>query len=322
MRFSIQNFVREMLRQEPETRFTARQIAEWIIENFPEAVEDKRQRSRARKTPLDTNHAMLQQIIAEIGAQRPNLEAKFSNLRTTEGRPRKYFWTTKSIEAEASDVAEIDTVISSSVLALRDETSRFSEHDLYPILSEYLFNELGIHSKRVDERKSRNLRGKGGNKWLFPDLVGMEDLSKNWSRETLETAREYQNKRSKLWSFEVKLIVNTSNVREVYFQAVSNSSWANVGYLVASEIQGSRALRELQVLSNSHGIGVIKLDPENVTESQILIPANERPDVDWDSANRLIEENKDFVEFIRLVRQFYQTGDPRPKDWDYHSITS
>ncbi|MCR4081861.1 hypothetical protein [Providencia stuartii] len=36
-----------------------------------------------------------------------------------------------------------------------------------------------------------------------------------------------------------------SNVREVFFQTLSNSSWANVGYLVAAEITGDETLKEL-----------------------------------------------------------------------------
>ena len=40
----------------------------------------------------------------------------------------------------------------------------------------------------------------------------------------------------RLWSFEVKKELNVSNARKSFFQAVSNSSWANEGYLVATSI--------------------------------------------------------------------------------------
>jgi uncharacterized protein len=33
-------------------------------------------------------------------------------------------------------------------------------------------------------------------------------------------------------------------------------------------------------------------------------------------ANRLATENKDFLEYVKLVKQFYQTGEVRPGDWD------
>jgi hypothetical protein len=75
-------------------------------------------------------------------------------------------------------------------------------------------------------------------------------------------------------------------------------------------------MKELRMLFALHGIGLIQIDPENPAESQILIPARERLEVDWATCNRLTQENKDFLQFVKLVRQFHQTGDPRPNDWD------
>jgi hypothetical protein len=107
-----------------------------------------------------------------------------------------------------------------------------------------------------------------------------------------------------------------SNVRECFFQAVSNSSWANFGYLVAAEIGGTDTLKELRMLFAAHGIGFIKLDVDNPADSQVLIPARERDEIDWDMANRLATENRDFLEYVKLVKQFYQTGEARLADWD------
>ena len=135
----------------------------------------------------------------------------------------------------------------------------------------------------------------------------MEDLSHDlmgqWCDEIKNCVNQYPSKRTKLWSFEVKKLINRSNVRESFFQAVSNSSWANFGYLVASEIN-SNADKELRILSSSHGIGVIRLDAENPLESQIIIPARERNDIDWNTANRLAEQNPDFRGYIENVRAF------------------
>lgn len=105
------------------------------------------------------------------------------------------------------------------------------------------------------------------------------------------------------------------NVGEAFFPAVSNSSWANFGYLVAGEISGSATLKELRMLSALHGIGFMRLDIENLSESQILIPAKERALVDWDTINRLVEENTDFQDYIKNIKQFYQTGEIRTADW-------
>lgn len=144
--------------------------------------------------------------------------------------------------------------------------------------------------------------------------MGLEDLSREWQPEIKDCVKQIADRKTKLWSFEVKKLVNRSNVREVYFQAVSNSSWANYGYLVAAEIQGAE--KELRILAGLHGIGLIKLDVESPADSQIIIPARERLGVDWNAANRLAEENPDFLECTKLVRQFYQTGEHRPADWD------
>ena len=200
--------------------------------------------------------------------------------------------------------------------ASKKNGSIIKEHDLYPILTEFLWSELELYSKQIDEKRSLNFRGAGGNKWFYPDLVGMEDLICSWHREIKNCMQQYADKKTKLWSFEVKILINRSNVREVFFQAVSNSSWANFGYLVASEIEGADTLKELRMLSSLHGIGFIRLDAENPSESQIMIPAKERTEIDWDTANRLTEENRDFLSYVTLIRQFYQTGDMKRSDWD------
>ena len=174
-----------------------------------------------------------------------------------------------------------------------------------------------MYSKRIDEKTSSNRMGKNGNIWLHPDIVGLEDLSSDWDSLVKDCVKLYADQQSKLWSFEVKILLNMSNVRESFFQAVSNSSWANFGYLVASQITGSDTLKELRVLCAAHGIGVIKLDVDNPSESQILIPAQEKTIIDWDSCSRLARENKDFNNYIKLVKQFYQTGEIKVFDWDY-----
>lgn len=62
-------------------------------------------------------------------------------------------------------------------------------------------------------------------------------------------------------------------MRASFFQAVSNSSWANEGYLVASSITESVS-EELRILSDLHGIGVIVLNLDNIMKSEIMLPPN------------------------------------------------
>lgn len=315
MALNLVNAVFEFLQQNPEQKFTAREIANWVLEMYPDECLQKQERSTATINRLDNEAALLQQIIAEIGSQRPRLQKRYPEVKTTEGRPRKYYFT------GSTDSAEIDHAESQKASAASKIKGSFvKEHDLYPMLSEFLWSELELYSKRIDEKRSRNSRGAGGNKWLYPDLVGMGDLSSDWHSEIKDCVKQYADKKTKLWSFEVKILINRSNLREVFFQAVSNSSWANFGYLVASEIEGANTLKELRMLASLHGIGFMRLDVENPSESQIMIPAKERFEVDWDTANRLTEENKDFLEFIKLIRQFYQTGEIRQSDWDMRKV--
>jgi hypothetical protein len=309
MALNLAKAILDCLKQRPDEKLSARQIAEWIFQTYPSECQEKK--SNSRSNYLKTDADLVQQLVAEIGSRRPDLQKREPNLKTTEGRPRKYYYSTMS------DVAEVSAAENIDVAPVADAAeAKIDEHALYPLLSLYLSDELGVYSKRIEEKRSSNKRGPNGNRWLYPDLVGMEDLGAEWHREVRDCVNQYSDKRTKLWSFEVKLLINRSNVRECFFQAVSNSSWANFGYLVAAEIEGQETMKELRMLFGAHGIGLIKLDVENPAESQVLIPARERDKIDWDMANRLGNENRDFLEYLKLIKQFYQTGEARLADWD------
>ncbi len=296
------------LKERAGEKFTARQIAEWVFATYPDECQAKKASSKF----ITDDAGLVQQLVAEISSQRPALQKRHPELKTTEGRPRKYYYSEKSDSAEVA-AAEAGQA---AVPAADAAAGKLGEHALYPMLSQYLWEEFRVFSKRIDEKKSSNKRGPNGNRWLYPDVVGMEDLGAEWHQEVRDCVNQYSDKRTRLWSFEAKLLINRSNARECFFQAVSNSSWANFGYLVAAEIEGQDTLKELRMLFAAHGIGLIKLDTENPVDSQVLIPARERDEIDWDMANRLATENKDFLGFVKLVKQFYQTGEARAADWD------
>ncbi len=307
MALNLAKAVLGYLKERPDEKLTARQIAEWIFVTFPDECQAKKQSSQF----VSTDAELVQQLVAEISSQRPRLQKRHPELKTTEGRPRKYYYSEKS---DVAEVAAAEGVIAAPMTVSSD--AKLGEHAMYPLLSLYLWEEFGVYSKRIDEKRSSNKRGPNGNRWLYPDVVGMKDLGAEWHQEVRDCVNQYSDKRTKLWSFEAKLLINRSNVRECFFQAVSNSSWANFGYLVAAEIEGQDTLKELRMLFAPHGIGLIKLDADNPAESQVLIPARERDEIDWDMANRLATENRDFLDYVKLVKQFYQTGEARPADWD------
>ena len=302
MALNLKQTVLDILKSNPDKYYTARELAEWIWDNKNDECLDKMGRSKAKITPIDTKEALLNQIAAEIAAKNYILSIS-SNIKITAERPRKYYYSEKTDAQEIKDAEK------------GSKTNRHPEHDSYPILNEYLYNELNIYPKRIDERKSSNSKGSNGNKWLHPDIVGLKNLSDGWDTNVISCASKHAFNKTSLWSFEVKIKINLSNVREYFFQTVSNSSWANFSYLVAQTID-EKAMDELRILCSGHNIGLIQLNCENPSESQILIPAAEKKELDWNMIDRITKENPDFKEFINLVTEFYQTGKIKERDWN------
>lgn len=301
---TLSNLIVHILSGSEERRFTARQIANSIFSAEPEWCQAKKEKS----TAINSDVELLQQLVAEIGAQRPSIQKRYPQIKTTAERPKKYYWSNKTDEEEVEEPTDED-------VTTEKVKDKLQEADLYPILASYLHTELGVYCKRIDERRSSNNLKSGSNQWLYPDLVGMEDLFSEWNADVRQLVDVTSQPKARLWSFEVKIKVNRANLRQVYFQAVSNSTWANFGYLVAAELSGDDTMTELRMLHGLHGIGVVQIDPENPTESQIIIPARERSDVDWATCSRIAKENRDFRDYLTLVKQFYQTGDPRKEGW-------
>lgn len=294
----------ETLRDNPTRKFTARELAaEFILRYEAEMVE------KQRNPRYDTHEKLLTQVAAEIGGERTvTAKLRCANVATQDKpRPRLYFWdenpTNHNITAHPVKITESDNEDEEDLTV----PTEYSEHDLYPLLIEFLHKELGLFCQRINEKTSRNSRGSGGNHWLHPDIVALEALDQDWSPVVKDCVRYGNDSSVRLWSFEVKKQLSKGNVRECFFQAVSNSTWANFGYLVATGINND-VEAELQMLSGLHGIGVLLLNTESLFDSQILIPARERTKVDWQSVNRIATENSDFHHFVEQVGIYSQTG--------------
>ena len=74
--------------------------------------------------------------------------------------------------------------------------------------------------------------------------------------------------------------------------------------------------KELRILSSLHGIGVMLLNPNKPCESEILFPAQVKSEVDWQSMNRIMEQNSDFENFVDRVSNYYTRHKYNPRDWD------
>lgn len=307
-RLSQSQKIVELLKANPNEKFNARQIAEQIFESYPEDYRDKRQNPR-----FADQKAFISQVVAEIGSQKDQIVKNDTHVFWQDKpRPRVYWYNPEKVVGEIAPELDEDENFEVSAVV---ETA-FSEHDLYPILIDYLKTELNLYCQRIDEKRSKNSRGSGGNQWLHPDIVAMQPVDKEWNELIRSCVKQGAGQSVRLWSFEVKKELTGSNARKSFFQAVSNSSWANEGYLVATSISDSSVEQELRMLSALHGIGVILLNPENPSESEMMLPAKSRAEVDWQSVNRILVENADFKDYIELVSTYYQTGRVRARDWN------
>ncbi|MCP4140545.1 MAG: HrgA protein [Chloroflexi bacterium] len=302
----------EFLKKNASQKFNARQIAKSIVDAYPEDYEEKRQNPR-----FGNEKSFITQIVAEIGAQKDQI-SKIDKHVFWQDKPRpRIYWYDPEKVVGAPVIAETEEETENNdVDVISVEGKLLTEHDLYPILIEYLKSEQKLYCQRIDEKKSKNSRGSGGNQWLHPDIVAMQPIDKEWNELIRTCVKQGAGQSVRLWSFEVKKELNGSNARKSFFQAVSNSSWANEGYLVATAISDSNVEQELRMLSSLHGIGVILLNPENPSESEMMLPSKSRAEVDWQSVNRILVENTDFKDYIELVSTYYQTGRVRSRDWN------
>jgi uncharacterized protein len=298
-----------LLKEHPQKRFSARQLAEALVARWPDEYETKRSNPR-----FASEEDLLTQITAEVGAHKNGVAKQDPKITWRDKpRPRVYWYEPEGLDS--LETAEEEDAIPLADAASEDHASQkqhppasLSEHDLYPLLAEYLSSEHGLHPMRIDEKKSANRKGSGGNQWLHPDLVALETLDKKWNEVVRTSVRKGNQRSIRLWSFEVKKDLALGDVRKCFFQAVSNSTWANFGYLVTTGIKSPSVEPELRMLSGLHGIGVLLLNTENPSESELLIPAHERTEVDWLSVNRIVEENTDFHYFVEQVSVYLQTG--------------
>ncbi len=283
-------YIERVLKKRDKKYYTAKQIAEFISKDNSAYFKERMKKSGKNKT------AQIEQLVREIYSA--NAENRVpGTINVTTDSPKKFAYIgTKNVNS--------------------DKKIEQREHGLYPLVCEFLANGMNLFAKRIDEKRVSKRNGQNGNKWLFPDIVGLKVLSDNWDANVKNCVRHYHDSETDLWSFEVKLALTMSNVRECFFQTVSNSAWANYSYLVAADID-ERALKELQILCKAYNIGIIKLNKDNPLESQIIIPAVKVDGLDWDIINRICESNTDFRDFIIAVENFYSatTNKINTKDW-------
>ncbi len=180
----------------------------------------------------------------------------------------------------------------------------FDERSLHKLFCNFL-RSRGIYAKTIYHEKTLK-KIDSTLKWVHPDIIGVQFEDFN-NEATLSLMMAADPKKSMhIYSYEMKRhIENDSQLKQYYFQALSNSSWANFGYLVAFEIADGLD-EEMQRLNNAFGIGIILMQ---ATEATILYPAREKS-LDYVTIEKLSTINKQFCEFIsKLAKVLHASKD-------------
>ena len=232
------------------------------------------------KTPSDTVGAQLGHFIRQNDTRVKRVKGK---------KGFEYYLSKYENELNLSEIIEKETetkkVIKSKV---------YQERDLHRLLSSYLKSQ-DTYSKTIFHEKSANSKD-DHQKWIHPDMIGINFL--NLKNKSSNALMKVINKSDafNLISYEIKKEIKSDyELKKCFFQAVSNSSWANYGYLVAFDIS-KNLMDEMERLSQSFGIGIIELSA-NPYESKILFSADFK-ELDFKTIDKLCEINKDFEKFI------------------------
>ncbi|MGL2642120.1 HrgA protein [Helicobacter pylori] len=191
------------------------------------------------------------------------------------------------------------------------------ERDLHPFLTymAYYNENLKCYTKTIFHEESLK-SPKGMDRWLYPDMVGVRFLHAELSNENLIAfSKKFDTLPVKLVSFELKKEIGVNNCRECYFQAISNSSWANEGYLVGRHIDthNPQLMDLLKRLHASFGIGVIDLRTDE-DKSAILLNAKYKEKIDYTMASELSDKNPKFSGFLKSVVDYDPDYPQRYKD--------
>ena len=214
------------------------------------------------------------------------------------------YYLSKNEQNIEIEILSSDTETQISKPLKTNKSKTYEERDLHKLLSSYLKN-TDTYSKTIFHELSN---GKDNNQiWTHPDMVGIKflNLKTKASQNFLKAINRVDT--FKLSSYELKREINSdSELKKAFFQAVSNSSWANFGYLVAFEFSDSLN-EEMARLNQAFGIGIIELNA-NPYQSKVLFPSAFR-DLDFKTIDKLCKMNKEFEKFIEQTEKLMTAGE-------------
>ena len=258
------------------------------------------------KTPLASLGAKLYVDVSDE-------ESKFVGVGK---RPKRFFLKERKSEIARDAVARAEE----EDIKKPEPKVPYHERDLHPLLAYFAYNNVSFNRGRCIYTKTiyhEEARKSGYNEWIYPDMVGFYWPLKDWTADVIKLNRLSDNNSLRLFFFELKKSLTRGNYREAFFQAVSNSSWAHEGYLVAADIlQDVDFLSELERLASSFGIGIVCLNPADLDSSSVLYPAKIKQTLDWETINKLCEQSPGFNKFLQDVINAFESRRVYPTEYD------
>ncbi|MFP6170727.1 HTH domain-containing protein [Helicobacter pylori] len=292
-----------------------RELAKKVLEQAKRPLSVKEIFEKACEMGLDKEYKDGKILPHSLGSQlgEHDISKEKKQFYVANKKGGTFFYWLKSREREfppqeTPDAKEEDDEQSECSGTAKKQKNSFHERVLHPLLVKFLSEDPNFKLLCKTIRHEECKKGEGGEcKWNYPDIVGVYFPYNKYKEETLKFLHHTGQEKHKLFSFELKKELSFSNLKESYFQAVSNSTWANEGYLVVFEEIEDKVLGELRRLNQSFGIGVIKLESE-ISNSKILLPAKER-EIDIPTLNMLIEQSPgDFKPFMERINKQIEKG--------------
>lgn len=236
-------------------------------------------------------------------------------------KPKQYILKSQKDE-DRSKFQQTKLEVTKNLSQTTHRLAKYHERELHPILTYFLkFDKyFQAYSKTIFHEISPK-GAKGEDKWLYPDMVAVHFEYANYQKSSvLNFITKFNKPPIKIYSFEIKKELNFSNYKESFFQAVSNSSWANEGYLVAAQIlPDGQFMESLKKLSQSFGIGIIELNRHNVKQSKIVSPAKFKEMMDYSVVDELANKNVNFSQFLKTITDF-DINHPHRFDGEFDKI--
>jgi hypothetical protein len=238
---------------------------------------------KVAKTPVSTVHAAAGGFIRDGDSRVQRIKI---------GKSYRYYLSKYEQDLDI----DLDVQETATTKAGKNAKSKktYLERDLHPLLATYL-DSTQILAKTIFHEKSMNSRDQN-QKWIHPDMIGIQ-LKSLKNKATSGLLKTVDRSASFLLSsYEIKREINSDQeLKKAYFQAVSNSSWAHYGWLVAYEI-ATPLRQEIKRLNQSFGIGVIELSTDPF-KSQVISQADYH-ELDFTTISKIANVNTPFQDFI------------------------